>query len=184
MPPITSPLSALRFSGRLMVIQNACPRFSWFTLLSVMALPACWCRTAICGKSSNGRKSDFAELDPPSMPEFRCRRENPEGPRHVAKEPRIAEKRPDQGTLCCTSECGNYTSMEAAGRGEAFMKANHVGTMRFGGFPPLSATRLGSLRAAAIAMALLALPLCPSEVHAAPATSGAHVYLVRGFLNI
>jgi hypothetical protein len=74
--------------------------------------------------------------------------------------------------------------MEAAGRGEAFMKANHVGTMRFGGFSPLSATWLGSLRAAAIAIALLALPLYPSEAHAAPATSGAHVYLVRGLLNI
>jgi hypothetical protein len=40
---MTSPLMALRFSGRLMVIQNACPRFSSMTLLlSVMALLACW----------------------------------------------------------------------------------------------------------------------------------------------
>jgi hypothetical protein len=30
----------LRFSGRLMVIQNASPRFSEITLLSVIALPA------------------------------------------------------------------------------------------------------------------------------------------------
>src|SRR4030088_3542026 len=37
MPATTSPLMALRFSGRLMVIQNACPRFSSTTLLSVIA---------------------------------------------------------------------------------------------------------------------------------------------------
>ena len=38
---MTSPLMALRFSGRLMVIQNACPRFSSSTLLlSVIALLA------------------------------------------------------------------------------------------------------------------------------------------------
>src|SRR5262249_35018042 len=34
---MTSPFSALRLSGRLMVIQNACPRFSCTTLLSVIA---------------------------------------------------------------------------------------------------------------------------------------------------
>src|SRR5664279_4661140 len=37
MPATTSPLIALRFSGRLMVIQNACPRFASITLLSVIA---------------------------------------------------------------------------------------------------------------------------------------------------
>src|SRR5581483_4979387 len=39
MPAITSPLIALRLSGRLMVIQNACPRFSRMTELSVMVYP-------------------------------------------------------------------------------------------------------------------------------------------------
>src|SRR5271169_2843641 len=43
MPAMTSPLMALRFSGRLMVIQSACPRF-WsrmeLVLLSVMAVLA------------------------------------------------------------------------------------------------------------------------------------------------
>src|ERR1700739_2464331 len=40
MPPITAALSALRLSGRLMVIQNACPRFSRITLsLSLIAPP-------------------------------------------------------------------------------------------------------------------------------------------------
>src|ERR1700729_835149 len=39
MPATTSPLMALRFSGRLMVIQNACPRFSSITL-SVMPAPS------------------------------------------------------------------------------------------------------------------------------------------------
>src|SRR6266702_3043166 len=37
---MTSPLRALRLSGRLMVIQNAWPRLSRITLLSVMVLPA------------------------------------------------------------------------------------------------------------------------------------------------
>ncbi len=41
-----------------------------------------------------------------------------------------------------------------------------------------------SLRAAAIAILLLGLPLVPHAAHAAPAASGAHVYLVRGVLNI
>src|SRR5712671_3745282 len=43
MPAMTSPLMALRFSGRLMVIQSAFPRFSSMTLLgSVIAMLACW----------------------------------------------------------------------------------------------------------------------------------------------
>ncbi|HWZ40425.1 MAG TPA: hypothetical protein VNY08_19195 [Bradyrhizobium sp.] len=41
-----------------------------------------------------------------------------------------------------------------------------------------------SLRAAAIAVLLLGLPLVPHAAHAAPAASDAHVYLVRGVLNI
>ncbi|MHC2645282.1 hypothetical protein [Bradyrhizobium liaoningense] len=45
MPAITSPFSALRFSGRLMVIQNACPRFSVMTaVVSVMARSLPWLR--------------------------------------------------------------------------------------------------------------------------------------------
>jgi hypothetical protein len=54
---------------------------------------------------------------------------------------------------------------------------------RFGGFSSLSAPWWGALRAAAIAM-LLGLPLGSGAAHAAPATSGAHVYLVRGVLNV
>src|SRR6187549_237027 len=43
MPEITSPLRALRLSGRLMVIQNALPRFSHITLvLSVIVPLACF----------------------------------------------------------------------------------------------------------------------------------------------
>ncbi|WP_422276922.1 hypothetical protein [Bradyrhizobium sp.] len=60
------------------------------------------------------------------------------------------------------------------------MKSNHVGMARFSF---LSAPWWGALRAAAIAM-LLGLPLGSDAAHAAPATSGAHVYLVRGVLNI
>src|SRR5713226_9543723 len=42
MPAITSPLRALRLSGRLMVIQYACPCFSSITLLlSVIAALTC-----------------------------------------------------------------------------------------------------------------------------------------------
>jgi hypothetical protein len=47
MPAMTPPLMALRFSGRLMVIQNAGPRFSNRTLLlSVIALLACLPKSA------------------------------------------------------------------------------------------------------------------------------------------
>src|SRR5690349_13580772 len=43
MPAMTSPLIALRFSGRLMVIQSAEARFSMMTmLLSVMGAPCCY----------------------------------------------------------------------------------------------------------------------------------------------
>src|SRR3954453_13232230 len=57
MPAMTSPFSALRFSGRLMVIQSACPRFSVITaVVSVMARSLPWALrfAAICG-SSGGR---------------------------------------------------------------------------------------------------------------------------------
>src|SRR5476649_929502 len=56
MPATTSPLMALRFSGRLMVIQNACPRFSEITLLSVIAPPA-----------QAGRPGAASLLDAPSL---------------------------------------------------------------------------------------------------------------------
>src|SRR3954468_1907286 len=39
MPATTSALIALRLSGRLMVIQNACPRFSRITLLVSVIVP-------------------------------------------------------------------------------------------------------------------------------------------------
>src|SRR5689334_5388468 len=39
MPATTSALMALRLSGRLMVIQNACPRFSRITLLVSFIVP-------------------------------------------------------------------------------------------------------------------------------------------------
>src|SRR5258705_12024042 len=39
MPATTSALMALRLSGRLMVIQNACPRFSRITLLVSVIVP-------------------------------------------------------------------------------------------------------------------------------------------------
>jgi hypothetical protein len=48
----------------------------------------------------------------------------------------------------------------------------------------LSAPWLGWLRAAAIATILFALSINPGAAHAAPGESSAHVYLVRGVLNI
>jgi hypothetical protein len=66
------------------------------------------------------------------------------------------------------------------------MKANHIGTAHCGDF--LSATRRNSLRAAAMAILLLVLPLSSGAAHGArvaPAVPpSAHVYLVRGVLNI
>src|SRR6478672_8249344 len=55
---ITSPFNALRFSGRLMVIQNACPRFSvMIAVVSVIvrSLPF----AAICGSSGGRRKGNL-----------------------------------------------------------------------------------------------------------------------------
>jgi hypothetical protein len=70
---------------------------------------------------------------------------------------------------------------------EELMKSNQVVAARFGGFSSLSAPWRRSLRAAAMAMLLLVLPLgcdAAQAAPAAPAGSGAHVYLVRGILNI
>src|SRR5437899_1626131 len=63
MPPITSPLSALRFSGRLMVIQNACPRFSRITLSSVMACSPVRCalKANICDGIACDCKRDLGQ---------------------------------------------------------------------------------------------------------------------------
>src|ERR1700722_2134944 len=64
MPAITSPLSALRFSGRLMVIQNACPRFSSFTLPSVIYPARSFTKGTIaadiCGRITGDCKDDLA----------------------------------------------------------------------------------------------------------------------------
>src|SRR3954453_11533750 len=54
---------ALRLSGRLMVIQKACPRFSRITLLwSVMVSLACFAHVLanICGRTAVDRKRDLA----------------------------------------------------------------------------------------------------------------------------
>jgi hypothetical protein len=53
---------------------------------------------------------------------------------------------------------------------------------RHGGFWSLSGSQRGALKAAAIAVALFAVTLVPARVEAAPAQ--AHVYLMRGVLNI
>src|SRR5258707_14678365 len=60
MPAITSPLRALRFSGRLMVIQNACPRFSSTTLLlSVMPCSPRQLSAGINGRMAANCKDDL-----------------------------------------------------------------------------------------------------------------------------
>ena len=65
------------------------------------------------------------------------------------------------------------------------MKSNQVVAARFGRFSSLSVPWRRSLGAAAMAMLLLVLPLGSGAAQAAPAaSSGAHVYLVRGVLNI
>lgn len=72
------------------------------------------------------------------------------------------------------------------------MTSHHGIAARFGGllsafaprFVPKFMPRLTGLRAAAFAFVLLGLPLSASEVRAQPAAPSAHVYLVRGVLNI
>src|ERR1700716_1706794 len=61
---------ALRLSGRLMVIQKACPRFSRITLLwSVMVSLACFAHVLanICGRMGVDRKRDLALRDGPFL---------------------------------------------------------------------------------------------------------------------
>lgn len=65
------------------------------------------------------------------------------------------------------------------------MKSNPVAAAHFAGFSSLAALWSVPRRAARIAVLLLVLlPLGAGAAHAAPATSGARVYLVRGVLNI
>src|SRR5215211_6510908 len=61
-PATTSALMALRLSGRLTVIQKACPRFSRITLLwSVMISLACFAHALanICSRMAVDRKRDL-----------------------------------------------------------------------------------------------------------------------------
>src|ERR1700682_2991461 len=62
MPATTSALMALRLSGRLMVIQKACPRFSRITVLrSVIIALACFAHllASICGRIAVDCKRDL-----------------------------------------------------------------------------------------------------------------------------
>lgn len=80
---------------------------------------------------------------------------------------------------------GRWTLGLAEALIEALMKSNPVAAAHFVGFSPLAALWSVPLRAATIAVLLLVLlPLSAGAAHAAPAASGAHVYLVRGVLNI
>jgi creatinine amidohydrolase/Fe(II)-dependent formamide hydrolase-like protein len=63
--------------------------------------------------------------------------------------------------------------------GEELMKLHNGSMVLFGRFSFLSA-----LRAVVIAMLLLGLPINPGKAHAVPAAPSAHVFLVRGVLNI
>jgi hypothetical protein len=68
---------------------------------------------------------------------------------------------------------------------EEFMKSHKGNMVFFGRFSFLSASWSGSLKAAAIAMLLLGLPINLSAAHSAPAEAPrAHVFLIRGVLNI
>jgi len=67
------------------------------------------------------------------------------------------------------------------------MTSNCSGTRDFNRFSSLVQPRFGALRAAALALLLLGLALQPGSANAAPTAapaSSAHVYLVRGVLNI
>jgi hypothetical protein len=55
---------------------------------------------------------------------------------------------------------------------------------RCGGFPSLFAPGRGLLKALVAALVLFAASLAPAAVRAAPAQASAHVYLMRGVLNI
>ena len=66
------------------------------------------------------------------------------------------------------------------------MTSNSGNAARPGGFEILPASRRGALKAAALAALLFAVALAPHRAEAAPAAppAGAHVYLMRGVLNI
>lgn len=64
------------------------------------------------------------------------------------------------------------------------MKSHVDGKLRFAGFLFLSRMQLSRLWIAAIASGWLLLPLAPSAAREVPATPQAHVFLIRGVLNI
>jgi hypothetical protein len=65
------------------------------------------------------------------------------------------------------------------------MTSNSDNATRHGGFGSLSGSRRGVLKAAALTMLLFAASLAPRSAEAAQAMpAGAHVYLMRGVLNI
>src|SRR6516165_7411492 len=88
---MTSPFSALRFSGRLMVIQKAWPRFSVTTLLSVIALLARLSpRKPIYGDNGRNSKQDRNRESPRSgyLMSINGLGTQPSGNPRVAIEPR------------------------------------------------------------------------------------------------
>lgn len=64
------------------------------------------------------------------------------------------------------------------------MMLGKCGSVRFGRLPVPSGAWLWSFRAMAIAVLLLGSPLLSRAAYAAPEAAPAHVYLVRGVLNI
>jgi hypothetical protein len=92
-----------------------------------------------------------------------------------------------QNLFCCRREYGGYTLGKRCGWhafGEELMNSHNGSRVLFGRFSFLSAPWAFSLRAAAMAVLLLGLPINPATAHAAPAAPSAHVFLVRGVLNI
>src|SRR5215471_10768490 len=96
-----------------------------------------------------------------------------------------SRKRPCFRLLYCSCECCNYTSSVILfGRAvEELMKSN-FNRAAFSGISFLFVPGFASLRAVAVAMVLFGLFANPGNAHAAPTKTIAHVYCVRGVLNI
>jgi hypothetical protein len=101
------------------------------------------------------------------------------------------ENESEQSVFCCGRECQDYTSARRGGWHalcEELMKSHKGNMVFFGRRSFLPASWSGSIRVAALAVLLVGLQLHPSMARPAVAQAAgparAHVFLVRGVLNI
>src|SRR6516164_9003914 len=173
MPAITSPFSALRLSGRLMVIQNALVRFSRMTLSSVICrFTKVAVEAGICSFIFRRRKGVFSApfgMNNPSATDIACQSRGWRQPLSglLLQLSRASKENALWASLMhCRCDNPSYTLIKM--EFERIMTAIFSITGRFGGILSLPARLMGALQAAVLGAVLLCLPAHANAAPAAP----------------